>query len=319
MSAVVTKVKEFCDRACSVLIKFQASSFLALLFFLASANLQAQEVHVRGGFFEDSLTVGDKVRFYLSVNYPRNLTVLFPDSTYNYLPFEYGGRNYFPTETREGISYDSVIYSLSTFEVDRVQRLALPVFLVNAQDCTLYRSETDSILLRQLVGKIDTISVEALPLKENVAYQDVPRMFNYPVLFFVLAVLLTLTAVIWFVFGKKIRRHFRIKRMLKVHQQFLDAFSKQVDTLKQAYTTPAAESALALWKRYMEQLERKPYTKLTTREIQRLEKDDVLTKNLNIIDGGIYGHPTSVVEPLESLKALARQRFSKKLEEIKHG
>lgn len=306
MSAGVRKVKEFC-------------CFLVVLLSLACQHVHAQDIQVRAGFFEDSLVVGDRVRFYLAAEYPSNLNILFPDSTYNFAPFEYNGRNYFPTQTEGGVSYDSVIYSLSTFEVDRVQRLDLPVFLVNPQDCTVFHSNSDSVLLRQLVGKVDTISVEDLPLKENVAYQNVQRLFNYPVLFFVLAALLIITAVVWFVFGKKIRRHFRVKRMLKAHQQFVADFIRQIESLKQAYTPPAAEATLARWKKYMEQLERKPYTKLTTREIQRLEKDEMLTKNLNAIDGGIYGHTTNIVAPLESLKSMAEQRFAKKLEEVKHG
>ena len=44
-----------------------------------------------------------------------------------------------------------------------------------------------------------------------------------------------------------------------------------------------------------------------------------LGSNLHAIDGAIYGHITSVVEPLEQLKTFAHQRFAKKLEEVKHG
>jgi hypothetical protein len=69
----------------------------------------------------------------------------------------------------------------------------------------------------------------------------------------------------------------------------------------------------------MENLEARPYTKLTTRETMQLENNDVLGRNLHAIDGAIYGHNTAVVESLENLKQFADQRFSKKLEEVKHG
>src|SRR5919108_3504153 len=81
----------------------------------------AQDVTVRGGFFLDSLSIGDETGFYLSATYPSNLNIIFPDSTFNYSPFEFKRKHYFPTHTAEGKSYDSVIYYLSTFEVEKVQ------------------------------------------------------------------------------------------------------------------------------------------------------------------------------------------------------
>jgi hypothetical protein len=69
----------------------------------------------------------------------------------------------------------------------------------------------------------------------------------------------------------------------------------------------------------MEQLESRPYTKLTTRETVRIENNEDLGKNLHSIDGAIYGHNTRVIESLESLKQFADQRFGKKVEEVKHG
>ena len=63
----------------------------------------------------------------------------------------------------------------------------------------------------------------------------------------------------------------------------------------------------------------RPYTKLTTRETMQLEKNESLGKNLQAIDGAIYGHNTRIVESLEHLKAFADQRFVQKVEEVKNG
>ena len=280
----------------------------------------AQDVTVRGGFFKDSLHVGDETGFYLSATYPSNLNIIFPDSTFNYSPFEFSRREYFPTKTTDGNSYDSVIYYVSTFEVEKLQPLSLPVFQLNAQDCTTYRSNADTVLLAELVKNLpDTLTSKNLPLKENTVYEDVPYLFNYPILFIVIGVLLVVTAVIWFVFGKRIRKHFKLKKMFKAHQRFLDMYNKQVEAIRSAFSPAQAEHALAYWKQYMEQLEARPYTKLTTRETAQLENNENLRKNLHSIDGAIYGHGTTVLEPLENLKQYADQRFAKKLEEVKHG
>ncbi|HEX6225932.1 MAG TPA: hypothetical protein VFZ52_16050 [Chryseolinea sp.] len=290
-------------------------------FVIASGGASfGQDVIVRGGFFADSLRVGDQSGYYLSATYPRNLNIVFPDSTFDYFPFELNSRRYFPTKTENGKSYDSVVYYLSTFEVDRLQQLALPVFQVNPQDCTIYTSSVDTVLLAELAKNIpDTIGIDAIALRVNTEHENVPYLFNYPVLFIVLAALLVLSLGGWIFFGKRIRRYFRLKRMSKAHLQFLETYNQHVNTIRSAFSSTHTEYALAHWKKYMEQLEARPYTKLTSRETSQLENDETLGKNLHSIDGAIYGHNTTVVDSLETLKQYADQKFAKKLEEVKHG
>ncbi len=294
---------------------------LALLMFMSSlCSLVAQDVTVRSGFLLDSLKIGDQTGFYLAAEYPSSLNIIFPDSTYNFSPFEYERKRYFPTQTKQGESYDSVVYYLSTFEVNRVQTLSLPVFQLNPQDCTRFTSRPDTILLMELVKNLpDTLTAQNLPLKVNTIYENVTYLFNYPVLIISIVVLLVGAVIVWFVFGKKIMRHFKLKRMLKAHQKFLDTYSAQMDVVKTAFSSVTTENTLSLWKKYMENLESRPYTKLTTRETIQLENNDFLGRNLHAVDGAIYGHNTAVIESLENLKQIADQRFSKKLEEIKHG
>jgi hypothetical protein len=105
---------------------------------------------------------------------------------------------------------------------------------------------------------LDTISMDKLPLKENVAYMNVSWLFNYPVLIIIASILLVVAAIVWFVFGKKIRKYFRAKRMIKAHQKFLETYTIRLTELKNTQSTPAIESTLSLWKKYMEQLEAKP-------------------------------------------------------------
>ncbi|HMG92121.1 MAG TPA: hypothetical protein VK589_18825 [Chryseolinea sp.] len=291
---------------------------IVLLFFLGKAN--AQDVLVRGGFFKDSLRVGDQTGYYLAAEYPTKLNVLFPDSSFGFAPFEYESKKYFPTKTTQGRSYDSVVYYLSTFEIDRIQSLSLPVFQVNPMDCTAYLTMRDTILLSELVKDLpDTVTLKNLPLKVNIAYEDVPYTFNYLIAGIVAGVLLVVAAITWIVFGKRIRKHFRLKRMQKAHQKFMETFNLQLDSVKSAFSSVTAENALSHWKKYMEQLEARPYTKLTTKETLQMEKNESLGRNLHAIDGAIYGHDTAVIESLESIRNFADKRFVQKLEELKHG
>jgi hypothetical protein len=102
---------------------------LCLVFCIVSS---AQTIDTKGGFLSDSLKIGEETAFYLSSRYPSEFTVLFPDSTYSFAPFEYSRKVYFPTRTKNGQSVDSTVYYLSTFEIDSIQTLSLPSFIIPA-------------------------------------------------------------------------------------------------------------------------------------------------------------------------------------------
>lgn len=296
------------------------ASIIILFCFLIPSTLFAQEVMVQGGFLSDSLKIGEQTAYYLSAHYPSNLTVLFPDSTSSFSSFEYQRKEYFSTKTTDGISADSTLYYLTTFEVDRVQYLDLPVYIVNAQDCTLVRTSADSVLITQFVQQVpDTLSADKLPLKMNTAYQKVFMNFNFWLMVIIIFVLLTLAVLGWLIFGKNIRMYFKARRLQKDHLQFLQNYNSFLGQLQAAFSGPVTESALSVWKKYMEQLESRPYTKLTTRETLNLVKEPALTEHLSQVDKAIYGHDTAVMESLESLKSFAVRQFSRRMKEVKHG
>ena len=56
-----------------------------------------QEIIPRGYFSKDTVQIGEHVDFTLIVGYPRGMEVLFPDSIYNYYPFEFIGKSYLST------------------------------------------------------------------------------------------------------------------------------------------------------------------------------------------------------------------------------
>ncbi|MBT1711744.1 hypothetical protein KK062_26115 [Fulvivirgaceae bacterium PWU5] len=292
-----------------------------LLFFQLAVQAQDTNVTVRAGFIEDSLRVGDPVRFYLTARYAQGQQVLFPDSTFTYAPFELDHRSYTPTDTRDGMSYDSVVYHVTTFELDERPSLSLPVYLLTPQDCTAFKSPRDTIRLAlSPMPGLDSITIDKLPLRENVTYHDVPQAFNYIIALIAIGAILLIAVLVWVFFGRRIRKYFRIRRMLKMHEQFMISYGGSVAGIHSNFSAANAEHVLAQWKRYMEQLEIRPYTKMTTREIQAALKDDAVTRTLKAIDGAIYGHSTqAATESLANLRDLANQRFAVKLQEVKNG
>ncbi|MBY0434837.1 MAG: hypothetical protein K2U26_12075 [Cyclobacteriaceae bacterium] len=279
-----------------------------------------QGVRVRGHFESDSISIGSVVPFSLTARYPQNRQVLFPDSTFSFKPFEINGKVFFPTKTTNGISYDSVVYLLTTFEIDSVQSLKLPVFDVVQKDCVAVYSPLDSIYFSNRVAHVpDSVSAEKLPLKTNTAYQSVQWLFDYPVYSIIGAILIVVILIVYLIFGKQIRKYFALKRLKKDYMEFMERFNRSVEKLSQGFTSRKAEETLLVWKNYMENLEKHPYTKFTSREILRLANDASLESALRSIDRGIYGGIQSPVDSFQLLQAFSQQRFNKKETEVRNG
>jgi hypothetical protein len=280
----------------------------------------SQQVQVRGGFLGDSVMIGERTGFFLTARYPSDLHILFPDSAYDFFPFEFESKRYFPTNSQGGTSYDSIVYFLSTFEIENPQYLSMPVYLIANGDSSIYLSNEDSVNLIELVKEVpDTVSVERLPLLANTAYHKVNVQFNYVLALIIAGVLLIAGVFAWIVYGTRIARYFQARRLRKKHQDFLYTYNRILQQLQQAFSSGIAEEALSHWKKYMEQLEARPYTKLTTRETLILQKNEGLGKNLKNIDHAIYGYSTHVLDSFQYLKSVADDRFNKKLQEVKHG
>ncbi len=299
--------------------RFYLLSTISYILFFSS--LHAQEIKVQAKFSGDSVKIGKPIEFYLSAHYPENLNLLFPDSTFSFAPFELQKKIYFPTKTKNGISKDSVIYMLATYEVDSIQMLKLPVFVVNPMDCTQVFSNTDSVLFQNMVKAIpDSLTTEKLPLKVNTNYLGVRWQLNYILFAIGGGILLIALILIWIFFGKRIRKYFRLKRMVRSYEAFRIKFESSVEKLDRDFSPKSVEASLVIWKNYLETLLSKPYTKYTSKEIRAMENSEELGYALSEIDRMIYGNTKGNVHaPFAGLKAYVRQEFEKKKEEVAHG
>ena len=290
-----------------------------LLFFCSLAF--AQEVNVRGGFMADSVKIGEQIPFTLTARYPENINLVFPDSTFSFAPFEFQKKKFFTTKTVNGQSYDSVVYLLSTYEIDTVQQLMLPVFVLHKKDCTTIFSNGDKVILKQLVKHIpDSVAAKDLPLKTNTNYLKVKWLFNYPIALIISGILLVLAVASFFIFGKGIRKYFLLKKLNRNHRNFVLRFNEIVAGLQSSFSTIKAEAAIIHWKNYMETLVQTPYSKLTSKEIIACEKDNQLSDALHTIDRIIYGGNNSPSqESFGSLLNYCERQFQLKLENTKNG
>ncbi len=294
-----------------ILLVFICGSFISL----------AQEISIRGRFKSDSVKLGEPVEYYLIATYPSQWQVLLPDSTFSFAPFDFQKKIYFHTKTKNNQSTDSVLYILSTYEIDSIQTLKIPAFVALPNDCTSYESNVDTVFFKRLVSHVpDSVSAEQLPLKTNTAYNAVNWLFNYPVASIIVGALVFISILVWIIFGKKIKRHFVLKRLTKNHLAFASDFDLSLENLKSRFTPESAESSVLIWKKYMEALVTRPYTKSTTRELKEIENNETLTSALRVIDRSIYGRiEPDTLDSFLNLKEFSQSQFNKKLEELKHG
>jgi hypothetical protein len=269
----------------------------------------------------DSVKIGEQILYSLSVRYPSSQSIVFPDSSFSFFPFEMQRKKYFPTQTRDQISFDSAVYFLSTFEIDSLQSLALPVFVIHRRDCTSVYAQQDTVFLKQLVGPIpNSIAAKDLPLKSNADYLNVRWLLNYPLLLLIAGILIVVLLIVWLIFGKRIRKYFLLRRLTKNHIVFLDRFARHLEKLRKESSSVVAESALVIWKKYMEGLVARPYTKFTTKEILVLAGDEKLSEALHRIDRMVYARDGIFsVEAFDPLRSFTQDQFVKRTEEVKHG
>ncbi|MBT32536.1 MAG: hypothetical protein CMO01_22970 [Thalassobius sp.] len=279
-----------------------------------SFDALAQESTPLGKFVGDSIKLGEPVEYVLTYKHDPALEVLFPDSTYDFTPFEFLDKKYFPTKTIEGQSIDSVVYTLTSFELDEIQRISIPVYIQESEKEHVINTLEDSIVL---VATLDALP-DSVPLLTNTNMLLVNRQFNYPYLLIGLGTLLGLAIIAFLIFGKQIRRAYKLKKLKKQYDSFYADFGNLTTNLQE---TTNIEKALSLWKHYSGHLINVPLASYTTKEIKVALKDGQLYNSLQQIDKAIYAGETDekIKDNFQFLEKSATGYYQQKVEDIRNG
>ncbi|RAJ98057.1 hypothetical protein LX87_02965 [Larkinella arboricola] len=240
-----------------------------------------------GVFLTDTVEIGKPFRYSLSIRHRPNIDVLFPDTARHFAPFLVRDMTIFSTETSTRGSLDSAVYTLITFETRPVQTLEVPVWLLRTPtDCTLVRSSADTVRLRE---RIQTQRPDTLRLATHTKVVVLKQQMNYPLLMIILMGLCALAGVLFLFFGGNIRTRIRRYQLYRQYMSFQRSFDRLTRNIGPETAPKDAGRAVVLWRKYMERIESKPFTSLTTREIAELVQDNRLADALKEIDGAIYG------------------------------
>jgi hypothetical protein len=289
----------------------------AISLFSLAQDINNQSIEVRGTFLSDTTELGLPLRYALSVHYPAAIQLIFPDSAYIFAPFSYADKQYFPTKTIGKESIDSVVYTLYTFEIDTIQKLRLPVFIAKGDSIQPIFAKADSIMLRPLVRGIPSTD----SLKATIPLIDIPNQFNYPYWIAGTILLIFIIVLVWGLLGKQIIKGYRLFQFRTRHAIFMQEYNRLVNRITSRKSIEDIERAVMLWKRHLEQIEERPYSSYTTKEITLILPYQNLIESLKSIDRAIYGQEISeqINEAFNVLRSISTLSFEQKREELRNA
>jgi hypothetical protein len=292
------------------------NSVLFLTAFLLLVGEKGRAQRPEGKFLQDTIEIGKPFYYSFSYLHSPDTEVFFPDTTFNFFPFEVVGQEYFTTQTSQRGSLDSTVYKLVAFNVQREQVFSLPVFVSLKGDCTTVFSMPDTAHLDLLMAPTDRPDTLQLRVLNDVI--PLEKQFDYIVFvgFLVSAALVGL--IIFWLFGEILKRQWNMFLLQRRHGDFVRSFSRLTKSANEKGILVDAEKAVIVWKNFMEKVEEKPFATYTTREILDTIDDESLATALKDMDGVIYGQvkSSSMVESLEVLKRVGLRAYRIKRKEI---
>lgn len=249
-------------------------------------------------------SVGQDIQVALTYKHNAKVDVFFPNEATYFKPFELENYEFFPTHTKDSISLDSVIYTIRTFNVDKVQTLNLPVWTFIENDSTAFWSNRDSLLLSELVS--DSLlkepklvsSADFIKKKEN-------RMLSIGLLVFLGT--LALIGLLALVFQNQIKKQILLYRF----QERQNTYNKTFLSLMKSDLNPESlEEVLGLWRNQMKWMENKPFDSLSSVEIEKVSGEKVGLA-IREIETSLFGGQNSERIPLalQILYSYSKERF----------
>ena len=294
-------------------------SLFIFLFFLSIGSVGAQvptTYNVEASFEEDSFRIGQYLHYRLSITYPKDHVAIIPDSAFNYFPFEYITKVYYPTRTDSLYAYDSIIYTLASYETIKTQRLSLPVSFFIHKDTLKLVSTSDSVLINRLITAESEKDVQV-----DAALLSTIEKFNYPYLIAWTISVLLLLFILYKIFGKTVIKRYKLIVLSTTHNKFIKEYEVLAAQFQNSADLRIIEQTLAIWKNYLTRLENKPINTFTTKELILLYDQEELESTLQSLDRNVYGGVVTqdTNDALQTIKRFTNRRFQLRRREIANG
>jgi len=294
-------------------------ALFVLSFFIGTSFGFAQEdLKPIARFSKDSAKVGEPIKLSLSVNYRSSIRILFPDTNFQFSSFEIQKKEFYPTRTKGEISRDCVEYELTTFNLDSIQSLKLPVFQFSGNDSTgWYSNEASLKILQKFKGNLPEKPV----FEQDLSLIQVAKRINYPYILIGMTVVLILILLVNFFFDRPIQKFIYLFLEKRRHNAYLKLYDKNYKQLESTLSIENVESLLVNWRRYIQKVDSQPYTSFTSIEIFKVLPDKALRDVLQDVDRWIYGgiDMRDWRFNMDYVKQVAVQLYIKKRETIRNG
>ncbi len=249
-----------------------------------------------GYFLSDSIEIGRPFRYALAYHHPPTVDVLFPDTARYFAPYRVQKVAVFATQTTgagpAAVSRDSAVYTLVSFDTDSIQLLQVPVRIINDIDCTTYWTLADTVFLRSKLSKTlpDSLAARSFTLATETKLAPLQQQFNYRALGIGFVVFSVLFGLLYWLFGRSVRRQWRLYLLNRQHIRFMSEYTQLTAGVSAFTAADVANQAVIIWKIYLERLDPQPYTSLTTTELAERMNDERVTNALREADQMIYGN-----------------------------
>jgi hypothetical protein len=270
-----------------------------------------------GHFSRQVVTVGQPLDYELRYEHAIDEEVIFPDSLAQFAPFEYVGRTWQPTRTRNGRSLDRTVYHLRTFALTPTQALRLPVLVLRGTNDTLRLLPPSVQVQLRLTAPTLASGTTTLPaLRQDLQELPLSPAFNYPFWLAGLAGVVMLGAGAVALFGRRWRRGYGQYKRRKNHVYFLAQFARHAERFSLSRSATVVERAVVLWKNYLSSLENTNLSSLTTKElVSHFHDDDDVRRALGATDRVVYGNLLSedareVDAAFQRLRSFAERQYA---------
>lgn len=293
-------------------------TYFTLFFWVLFLGQTSRAQKPQGRFLTDTIEIGSPFQYVLSLRHAPQKDVFFPDANAQFGTFTFIKQDIFNTQTDARGSLDSTIYTLVSFDDSPAQSLSLPVYILTETDCTAVFTQPDTVKLRSFLA---VQGRDSLRLQANDFVLPLKQQLNIPLILLFVTSVFTAFLLIYTLFRKRIRRLWQWYKLFASQRDFNRAFNRLVKNLQGKNGMESAENSVILWKKYLERLEKLPFTTYTTREISdNFADNQALADALREIDGVIYGgtDPQQAARPLDTLRTLALQRYQLRQAEIKN-
>ncbi len=295
-----------------LLKKFLKKEYIStLILVLLCLPAMCRETKVQGFFDKEIIKLGEPVHYSLTVEYPRNEQVLFPDSSFAFYPFALWNKTWSSTVSNDSISKDSVVYELALFELKSVVSFSLPVYKIVGDDSITIESNVDTVRLAEVVTSINSET----KMKRNDTFFEIAPEFNYPYFLIGFLGVCLLIFMLLRYFRKFFVLIFRRLLLRFNHERFIVAFREKCNIIqRKEMSSTYLEDTLIEWKTYIGGLYDLPLSTYTSKDIFTLIPDDKLLEMLRQIDKVIYGggQDMKLAENFFYLKEKAQVIFNQK-------